>query len=350
MYSIVFHEGIVIALLELLLFHDDCVEGLGEAAVDLIDYTVNCVTHLIGLCNANREKKTGVSKKSAISESTRDEFERQASDIRFSLGIKSITILSFLMDRLDKCPLSAGNRLVQVHDVPCLLSEILHLKPWLRFIAGENSLEIFNDGRWNVITGDDVFRLNKTEAHTWLALRQLVFNHTLFQQYEMNDFRQTQITKCQLLMTDQLLDQIPQLGELKQFLCSSGLSGRSGNTKTLIIEQLPEIRDDIMAQAKKVGWERIVSEHIDRFIACDQTEVLKAAKRLNEVYNTDFLTDVDMTTKSICDNVDVTKCAKCMSPATKRCAQCESVHYCCRSCQVSDWTRHKTSCVKNILL
>ena len=37
-------------------------------------------------------------------------------------------------------------------------------------------------------------------------------------------------------------------------------------------------------------------------------------------------------------------CETCKKPASSQCARCNSVHYCSKECQKSDWKRHKLYC------
>ncbi|EFX85304.1 hypothetical protein DAPPUDRAFT_314032 [Daphnia pulex] len=42
------------------------------------------------------------------------------------------------------------------------------------------------------------------------------------------------------------------------------------------------------------------------------------------------------------------RCANCKktSPNLKLCSRCLSISYCCKECQRSDWSNHKTVCQK----
>lgn len=54
-YSVLFHEGSIITILELSLFHQNGCESLGETAVDLVDYCAQAITQLIGLVKYENE-------------------------------------------------------------------------------------------------------------------------------------------------------------------------------------------------------------------------------------------------------------------------------------------------------
>lgn len=67
-----------------------------------------------------------------VDESILSELERIKRDLIYKIGLRCISILNYMVDKLDVMSLSVGKRMVTVHDVPCLLSEVLHFKPWLR--------------------------------------------------------------------------------------------------------------------------------------------------------------------------------------------------------------------------
>lgn len=172
-----------------MLYHESSLEALSDASIDLIDYCAHSITQLIGLVNERHHEVENLPEEG-------DDFERQKRDLIYEIGIKCLSILNFLIDGVEKCPLSAKNRLIKIHDIPCLLSEILHLKPWLR---RRKDLEKFVGGKWIPVRGDEALKLTKTEAHTWFAFRQLLLNQSIFQQYEINSFRQRELAKVLII-------------------------------------------------------------------------------------------------------------------------------------------------------
>lgn len=237
-YTVLYHELVAVSLLETVLYHESSCESLGEIVLDLIDYCVHAVTQLIALCHAGHHQKIIDSKEEL---KTVEELEIQQNEITFNVGIKAITILSYLSDKIASLSVSVARRLTQTHDVPCLLSELLALRPWMRRIK---SFEKFIDGKWVAVEGDEILKVVKTEAQTWFCLRSIVFHRETFENYEINSFRQRELGKCSGLLNESLLDQLPPLCELKQFLCTLQLSGSStsNHLNNLVLEVIPEVK------------------------------------------------------------------------------------------------------------
>lgn len=150
-YTILYHELIAISLLETVLYHESSCECLGDTVIDLIDYCVFSITQLIALCHSGYHQKV-LDPKQELKPS--EELENQRNEITFNLGMKAITILSYLSDKIGSLSVSAARRLTQTHDVPCLLSELLSLRPWMRRIK---SFEKFIDGKWVAVEGTTEF-------------------------------------------------------------------------------------------------------------------------------------------------------------------------------------------------
>lgn len=237
-YTVLYHELVAISLLETVLYHENSCESLGEIVIDLIDYCVFSVTQLIALCHAGHHQKF-IDPKEELK--TTEELENQRNEITFNVGMKAITILSYLSDKIASLSVSSARRLTQTHDVPCLLSELLSLRPWMRRIK---SFEKFIDGKWMEVEGDEILKVTKTEAQTWFCLRSIMFHRETFENYEINSFRQRELGKCSGLLNDSILDQLPPLGELKQFLCTLQLSGSNvtSNINNLVLEVIPEVK------------------------------------------------------------------------------------------------------------
>ena len=235
-YTVLYHELTVVSLLEAILFHESSCEALGDVVIDLIDYCVFGITQLIGLCNAGyHQQKIDVK----VEQKPIEELEGQKNEISFVIGMKSVTILSYLMDKISCLSVSAARRVTQTHDLPCLISEVLKLRPWLR---RTKSFEKFIDGKWSPVEGDEILKVTKVEAQAWFCLRSVLFHRETFENYEINSFRQQELGKCSGLLNEMILDQLPPLGELKQFLCTLQLSSNTqNNLNSLILEVVPEV-------------------------------------------------------------------------------------------------------------
>lgn len=236
MYTILFHESTAVSLLETVLFHESSCEALGDFVIDLIDYSVNGVTQLIGLYHDGYHQRQSDSKTDL---KPTEELELQKDDILFAIGMKCITILSYVSDKIESLSVSAARRLTQTHDVPCLLSELLALRPWMRRIK---NFEKFVDGKWSAVEGDEILKVVKVEAQAWFCLRSVLFHRETFDNYEINSFRQRELGKCSGMLNEVILDQLPPLAELKQFLCTIQLSSTSDNNlNRLVLEVIPEV-------------------------------------------------------------------------------------------------------------
>lgn len=235
-YTVLYHELIAVSLLETVLFHESSCESLGELVLDLIDYCVNSVTQLIGLCHNGYTQKA-IDPKTEIP--TCEELNNQRDDIIFNIGTKGITILSYLSDKISSLSVSAARRMTQTHDVPCMISELLALRPWMRRVKG---FEKFIDGKWTPVEGDEILKVAKIEAQTWFCLRSILFHRETFENYEITAFRQRELGKCSGLLNEMILDQLPPLAELKHFLCTLQLSrDAANNLNNLLLEVIPEV-------------------------------------------------------------------------------------------------------------
>ena len=236
-YTVLYHELTVVSLFETVLYHESSCEALGEIVIDLIDYCVHGVTHLIGLCHAGYQQEEKIDE--SIELKPADELNRQRNDIMFGIGMKCVTILSYLMDKIKSLPVSAARRVTRTHDIPCLLSELLAIRPWLRRIK---TFEKFIDGKWSAVEGDEILKIVKSEAQTWFCLRSIMFHRETFENYEINAFRQRELGKCSGILNEIILDQLPPLAELKQFLCTLQLSSEThNNLNNLVLEVIPEV-------------------------------------------------------------------------------------------------------------
>lgn len=333
LYTVLFHEATVISLIEICLFHQNGCESLADSTLDLIDYSLQSLTQLIGLVNVMDDG----SARSTTNETITEELERQKRDILYKIGISCVSVLCYIVDKLDVLPLSVVRRLINTHDTPCVLSEILHCQPWRR--SGVKGIELMIDNEWKLAESDELMRLTKTEAQAWICFRQLMFNANVAKMYGINEARQRELAKCQGLLNDHLIDQLPPLAEFKHYLCTLQLSGNRDSHGAFQLEELPEIKVNIMREAKAIGYKKIASRQADVFLNKSMEEIVELAKQLNSAYGSDTwerMVPVASDASHLCGN--------CKKIATKKCYQCGEIYYCGRECQVIDWPQHKPQC------
>lgn len=284
LYTVLYHEAASVALLELCLYHESGCAAIDDHAMDLVDYCAQALTQLIGLAHSDYLQRP-LDVKALADETPKDEIRRQLTDLQYKTGMRCLTILSSIADNVGRLSLGVVRRMVQTHDIPCILSEILHCQPWQRHSSG---IEKYIDDKWTSVDGDDVLKLTKAEAHTWFCLRHLLFSDDAMNMYAINEFRQREISKCQMFLGESVLDQLPPLVDLKRRLCTLGLTEGGGGRARIILEEMPKMKDALVARAKKAGFAEIARAHAARFLNLNDDSVRSWALKLNDIYSLDI--------------------------------------------------------------
>ncbi|XP_057314808.1 zinc finger MYND domain-containing protein 10-like [Hydractinia symbiolongicarpus] len=321
-YMALFHEATVVGLLETMLYYKEACEAAGDAIIDLIDFVNRKLTKL--LLKQEKPKKT---------HNENDDLMFQHESIQFTIYMKSLSILRYISDSIECLPLSALTRILNVHDIPCLLVNILDTSPWKR-INEKGNPEIYNDNKWCSVEKDEQHLLSKLQGQVWLTLYQLLMHPEAQRKYEFNTSRKTQILKLRRYLNEVLLDQLPCLTDLQRFLEHLAVMEPPMTKRDLVIEQMPEIRSKL--QEKYRGkWKNIAGKQAQEYFTLSDHEMKEHAQRLASTYNLDVL-------ESLLDEPPV--CANCHSEAMKRCSSCQNEWYCSRPCQVQHWSKHKQLC------
>jgi len=250
--------------------------------------------------------------------------------------MKSISILKYICDAIESIPLSAVSRILNTHDFPCLLSQLLDLAPWKRKTK-TGGIEVFTDNKWTTVPKDEKHLLPKIEGQVWLTLYQLLLHPEAQRKYEFNSYRKTQLLKLRRYLHELLLDQLPYLSELQRFLENLSVMEPPSIKQDLLIEQVSEIRSNLeMTYSGK--YDSIAKRQLVENFTLNDKQMKEHAQRLAAVYNLDIL-------ENLIDEAPI--CANCQNEATKRCSRCQNQWYCSRGCQVKNWSKHKEMC--NIL-
>ncbi|KAF5303105.1 hypothetical protein FQR65_LT19046, partial [Abscondita terminalis] len=318
-YSVLYHEAVCVALLELIMYHGNTAEALGEVTADLLNYAYGTASQLLTFNDHEVE-----------SDEKTPDLIRQKNDLVFDIGIRSLTILRYIAEHLDRLPLAITARIFGVNDVPVLLTQLILEKPWIR-----KGKEYFG-GKWKQWDGESV---PKVEAQIWLALRQLLLDSACPTHYDITDSRKAQLLKLQPYLSPILVDQISPLIELQQWLYRLAVSDQScAPNKPIILEVMLDIQNYIIQQCQG-KWKKVAGAQLPIIFNRNHDKLVETAQFLNEAYNTDLLEQLENT-----NDTPKRNCANCGKGALQRCSRCKNIWYCSRNCQVSHWTDHKMIC------
>jgi zinc finger MYND domain-containing protein 10 len=156
-YFILYHEALLLGLLEKAVFHKHAIAAAGDMLLELADF---CYRKTLFL---NHGKLHEMIADPGASSSASESLRHQQYNITYGVSMSCLTIIRFLLEAQDELPLGVLSRFVEENDVLQVLVPLLECQPWLRKTKkGIN--EKFSDGRWYEVDGDEVFRLSKTEA------------------------------------------------------------------------------------------------------------------------------------------------------------------------------------------
>ncbi|SPP76163.1 zinc finger MYND domain-containing protein 10 homolog [Drosophila guanche] len=358
-YTVMYHEAALVALLDMCLYHPSGCETLQESVLDLIDYCGHAVSQVIGLVSMGYHENES---KVDVDEAVLTELERQKRNFIYKIGLRCISILNYLADNVSLFHLSATRRLLFSHDIPWLMVDVLCFRPWQRKTS--KGLQKFIDEKWTNV--EDTAKIVKPEAQAWFCVHQLLLNPQIMENYELNEARCKQLSKLLGLMHETLLDQLPVLIGLKQFLSRLTLSGNTAaKSHPLLLEDLPQIQNDLIKEVdREGGFYQIAQAQDSVFLSMDKKQICDIASRLSAAYGTELLCELEQkiddlnlqegNPKSQPDSgaggdaaaeEQINKCASCQAQAKKKCAKCKKAHYCSRECQLKDWPQHKTACL-----
>ncbi|XP_028751119.1 zinc finger MYND domain-containing protein 10 isoform X3 [Peromyscus leucopus] len=323
-YMVVHHEASIINLLETVFFHKEVCESADDKVLDLVDY---CHRKLILL--VARNGCGDPSEEERPQDSTpMQELQKQAEMMEFEISLKALSVLRYITDCVDRWavvlspPIHTQRECMQrLHPVSCFSSP--------------GKLQQFENGRWQTVAPSEQQRLNKLDGQVWISLYNLLLSPEAQARYCLTSFVKGQLLKLQAYLTDTLLDQLPNLADLKGFLAHLALAETQPPKKDLVLEQIPEIWDRLERE-NKGKWQAIAKHQLQHVFNPSDQDLRRQAQRWAETYRLDVLEAIAP---------ERPRCAYCNAEASKRCSRCQSVWYCCRECQVKHWEKHAKTCV-----
>ncbi|KAM6413697.1 zinc finger MYND domain-containing protein 10 [Rhynochetos jubatus] len=332
-YVVLHHEASIINLLETVFFHKEICESAEDSILDLIDYCHRKLTLLAARSTSGQTVTLAeLCPEDLPSPSSMQELQKQAETMEFEISLKALSVLRFITDQLESLPLSALTRMLNTHNVPCLLVQLVEHCPWSCREAGK--LRKFENSAWHVVPPEDQVKMTKLDGQVWLTLLNLLLSPQCQRKYHFNGFNKSQLLKLRTFLTDVLIDQLPNLMELQRFLSHLAVTEPAPPKKDLVLEQVPIIWDYVLK--KNAGkWEAIAKHQVKHVFSPSEEELKLQARRWAQTYSMDMMEALAPGKR---------RCRVCGAEAAKRCSRCRNEWYCTRACQVQHWQKHKTAC------
>ncbi len=367
-YIVLYHEAIIVNLLENFFFHVTACTTSEEYIVDIIEY---CYDYTYKIINVNQksveEKKTNnsndimnnnnndyykiINAQNEISD--KEEMDNKIKDLDLSIALSSISILRYITDHLTQLPFPVRHHMMDVKDIPMLLVALMEFKPWIKRVAklgvnlnansksslresSEYEEEIYENNKW-VKLNSLGNKLCKIEAQIWISLFNLFMNQDNTKKYEITEFRKNNLLRLRKYMNDNLFDQIQPLQQMYRALEEMSLMNCNSSTTNnpFIVEMIPALYTNMNQSKKNESYYSEISKRIlvNNFSKGDKK---KDMDLISEIYNLDNIEYF----------MDDPKCTNCGKDASNRCSRCKSEWYCGKDCQKLSWKKHKEFCTK----
>ncbi|XP_072328253.1 zinc finger MYND domain-containing protein 10 isoform X2 [Scyliorhinus torazame] len=285
-YIVIHHEATIINLLETIFYHQDLCDSADEAVLDLVDYCHRKLTLLAAQSSDCENQELDRSSPAAL-----EELQKQSQELEFDISLKALSIIRYITDHIDSLPLSAQARLLNTHNIPCVLVHLMEYCPWSRNNS-KGELQKYADGKWYTVPIEDRLKITKLDGQVWIALYNLVLKPNCQQRYDFNNFNKNQLLK------------------------------------------VPDIQNRIIRENSN-KWKAIAKHQVKTAFNPSEQDLREQAHRLTETYNLDMMENLIP---------DRPKCGFCGAVAAKRCSRCQVERYCQRECQVKHWSKHKKAC------
>uniref|UniRef100_A0A672MHK0 Zinc finger MYND domain-containing protein 10 n=1 Tax=Sinocyclocheilus grahami TaxID=75366 RepID=A0A672MHK0_SINGR len=304
LYMVIHHEATIINLLETIMYHKESSGAAGDSVLDLVDYRHRKLTLLAGRA-VSGEIPTGARITHAQMSDT--DLQRQSDMLEFEIAIKALSVLCYITDHIESLGLSVLSRMLCTHNMPCVLVQLL-----ISFIT--------------------CYMIVLFSSYIYIYM----YIYCLFIKYVCHVYHIIiilSIHRCGFL-TEVVIDQLPNLLDLKHFLSQLAVTDPAAPKKDLILEQLPEIWNNIVTKNSN-KWKAIAKYQVTQVFNPSESELREQASRLAQTYNLDVMEHLIP---------DKPKCGACGRTGAKRCSRCQGEWYCNRECQVKHWPKHKPAC------
>jgi len=278
-YIPVYHEASVINLLEICLFHRTTCEEAGDALVDLVDFCVRKLRHLLATPNEVLVPQVASAKEVADWDAVRA-LDQQFDECEFQVCMCCISVIRFLTDHRVALPIAVTTRLLETHDVLLLLVPLMEKAPWVRKNRRNGHIEKFEEHSWQRVEAEDEGRLPKLHTQVWLAIYNLAMDAECRSRYMMTSFRRENLLRLRRYINEVVVDQLPPLTNLHRTLEELSISGQftgageAPPASPFVVELVAEARETLL-RTYEGRWNEVAEHQLKEVFVKETPEELK---------------------------------------------------------------------------
>eukprot|EP00070_Physeter_catodon_P036403 XP_028343297.1 zinc finger MYND domain-containing protein 10-like [Physeter catodon] len=171
----IYHEALLVNLLEVLIYHKTAAQAGEDHVVDLVDYINRKIIYL--LSRQVQYLSTHCPPTAKDVEKLLDpveDLDRQKMDCEFRICMCCLSLLRFVTDHRATLPVTVTTRLLDQHDILLSLVSLMERKPWCR-CRSDGDTEFFEDQQWIVQRSNEA-SMPKVQAQVWLTIYNLVMD------------------------------------------------------------------------------------------------------------------------------------------------------------------------------
>ena len=298
-YFVLYHQAILINLLEVILYHDYVAESAGDAILDLVDFCARQVVYLNSLPRNDDSKVETMEmmRKRIRDTNAKTELQHQADDIAFRVAVSSVSVLRYITEHVTKLPLSVMNRILDTHDIAVATIPLIENPPWTRRRVVERQDEddkkrkkrtkkiwekYGQEGKWTEVKPENLLQLTKHEGQAWLILYNLLCEGECRKIYQFTSHRKDSILRVRRYLNELLLDQLPVLSHVQRYLDELTImeAPPAATSKSRFV--LEQVGEDIL-KGKNIEE---ISKHALNVVFCDDEDD-SVMKELASIYGSD---------------------------------------------------------------
>lgn len=313
-YLAVYHEAVLVNILESALFHREACEALGDvAALEVVDYCMRRVTYLNSRAAQDDAEYKERDLKTMMAMNPRDELDERHAEVRLSVSLCSLSVLRYFTEYTNEMDLCVLARLLDTHDAIVQLVPLLEDKPWVRRresavkpdsgdgVRARAVMEVHDRGSWREMEASERQRIGSVDAQVWLSLNNLVVDRRARSKYEYDDFRKNTLVRLKRYFNEVLFDQLPVLKDLQRVIDEVILMATPSAAEVkqgrLILETVPEMRTAILASR---DWAEVAREQGAAQFGCGEEAERATRERMKAMMESfDFMAQLEEASMAI---------------------------------------------------